>query len=98
MTLKDVEFNVRGEIPEAEEILRCIRNLIMTPVGTVPLDRDFGIDQSILGLPIDAAQSLLAVEIIDKVERYEPRVSVSEVELTGNIDGQIIAKVVIESG
>lgn len=98
MTLKDVEFNVRGEIPEAEEILRCIRNLIMTPVGTVPLDRDFGIDQSILGLPIDAARSLLAVEIIDKVERYEPRVSVSEVELTANIDGQIIAKVVIESG
>lgn len=98
MTLKDVEFNVRGEIPEAEEILRCIRNLIMTPVGTVPLDRDFGIDQSILGLPIDAAQSLLAVEIIDKVERYEPRVSVSEVELIANIDGQIIAKVVIESG
>ena len=98
MTLKDVEFNVRGEIPEAEEILRCIRNLIMTPVGTVPLDRDFGIDQSILGLPIDAVQSLLTVEIIDKVEQYEPRVSVSEVELTANIDGQIIAKVVIESG
>ena len=98
MTLKDVEFNVRGEIPEAEEILRCIRNLIMTPVGTVPLNRDFGIDQSILGLPIDAAQSLLAVEIIDKVERYEPRVSVTEVELTATIDGKITAKVVIESG
>ena len=97
MTLKDVEFNVRGEIPVTEEILRCIRNLIMTPVGTVPLDRDFGIDQSILGLPIDAAQSLLAVEIIDKVERYEPRVSVTEVELTATIDGKITAKVVIES-
>ena len=40
MTLKDVEFNVRGGIPVTEEILRCIRNLIMTPVGTVPLDRD----------------------------------------------------------
>ena len=97
MTLKDVEFNVRGEIPVTEEILRCIRNLIMTPVGTVPLDRDFGIDQSILGLPIDAAQSLLAVEIIDKVDRYEPRVSVTEVELTATIDGKITAKVVIES-
>ena len=98
MTIKDVEFNVRGEIPVTEEILRCIRNLIMTPVGTVPLDRDFGIDQSILGLPIDAAQSLLAVEIIDKVDRYEPRVSVTEVELTATIDGKITAKVVIESG
>ena len=98
MTLKDVEFNVRGEIPVVEDILRCLRNLILTPVGTVPLDRDFGIDQSILGLPIDAAQSLLAVEIIDKVERYEPRVSVTEVELTATIDGKITAKVVIESG
>lgn len=98
MTLKDVEFNVRGEIPVAEDILRCLRNLILTPVGTVPLDRDFGIDQSILGLPIDVAQSLLAVEIIDKVDRYEPRVSVAEVKLTASIDGKITAKVVIESG
>jgi len=98
MTLKNVEFNVRGEIPVVEDILRCLRNLILTPVGTVPLDRDFGIDQSILGLPIDVAQSLLAVEIIDKVDRYEPRVSVAEVKLTASIDGKITAKVVIESG
>jgi phage baseplate assembly protein W len=98
MTLADVEFNIRGEIPEAEDVLRCLRNLLMTPAGTVPLDRDFGINQAMLGMPLDVAQSLLAVEIIDKVDRYEPRVSVTEVELKPNVDGQIIAKVVITSG
>lgn len=99
MTLKDVEFNVRGELDEQEDILRCLRTLIMTPAGTVPLDRDFGIDNSLLiGTSIDAARSVLAVEIIDKVDRYEPRASVLEVDTTADEAGQIIAKVVITSG
>lgn len=97
MILKDVEFNVRGEIPEIEDIIRCVTNLIMTPAGTVPLDRDFGIDQSFLGLPIDVAQNIFAVEIIDKAEKYEPRINITEVELIPLIDGIIKAKVVIES-
>lgn len=98
MTLRDVQFNIRGELSQQEDILRCLRNLLLTPAGTVPLDRDFGIDQATLGYPIDVAQNLLAVEIIDKVRKYEPRASVTEVELIPNADGQIIAKVVITSG
>jgi len=98
MTLADVEFNIRGELPEAESILRCLRNLFMTPAGTVPLDRDFGIDQTVLGKPIGIAENLFAIEAIEKVERYEPRVSVQEVHLTSDMNGQIKAKVVITSG
>lgn len=98
MTLRDVEFNIRGELTDPEDILRCLRNLLMTPAGTVPLDRDFGIDQSFMEYPLDVAQSLLAVEIIDKVDRYEPRISVTDVELTPDMEGQIKAKVVITSG
>lgn len=97
MTLRDVEFNIRGVLEEQEDILRCLRNLIMTPAGTVPLDRDFGIDQSFLGQPINIARSLVAVEIIDKVDRYEPRVSILEVDLAADATGQIRAKVVIAS-
>lgn len=98
MTLRDVEFNIRGEMEEQEDIVRCLRNLLMTPAGTVPLDRDFGIDQSFLGHPIEVAQNLLAIEVIEKVARYEPRASISEVELAADAAGQIIAKVVITSG
>ena len=98
MTLKDVEFNIRGELTQQEDILRCLRSLIMTPAGTVPLDREFGIDNSILSQPIDVAGSLSAVEIVEKVARYEPRVSAQAVSLSADVNGQITAKVVIASG
>lgn len=95
MTLTDVEFNVRDDLDEAEDIKRCLRNLILTPAGSVPLDRDFGIDQSFLGQPINVAQNTLAVEIMDKAAKYEPRAVVLEVRLSSNINGQINAEVVI---
>ena len=98
MTLKNVEFNIRGELTQQEDILRCLRSLIMTPAGTVPLDREFGIDNSILSQPIDVAESLIAVEIVEKVARYEPRVSAQAVSLSADVNGQITAKVVIASG
>lgn len=98
MTLKDVQFNIRGEMDEQEDVLRCLRTLVMTPEGTVPLDREFGINNAILGYPIDVAQNLLAVELINKVDRYEPRATVLEVELSTDDSGQLIAKVVISGG
>ena len=98
MTLKNVEFNIRGELTQQEDILRCLRSLIMTPAGTVPLDREFGIDNSILSQSIDVAESLIAVEIVEKVARYEPRVSAQAVSLSADVNGQITAKVVIASG
>lgn len=98
MILQDVEFNIRGELTQQEDILRCLRSLIMTPAGTVPLDREFGIDNSILSQPIDVAESLIAVEIVEKVARYEPRVSAQAVSLSADVNGQITAKVVIASG
>lgn len=98
MILQDVEFNIRGKLTQQEDILRCLRSLIMTPAGTVPLDREFGIDHSILSQPIDVAESLIAVEIVEKVARYEPRVSAQAVSLSADVNGQITAKVVIASG
>lgn len=98
MTLSDISFAVLGEFDDADDVLRCVKNLILTPAGTVPLARDFGIDQSFLGKPLQVAQSQLAVEIIDKVAKYEPRAAVQEVTLEPNADGQIIVKVVLTNG
>ena len=95
MTLADIEFNIRGELSDKEDILRCLQNLFMTPVGTVPLDRDFGIDNSILDRPMNIAKNLFTVEAADKVRRYEPRVSVQETEITATNDGAMKVKVVI---
>ena len=98
MTLEDITFSLLGEFDDAEDVMRCVKNIILTPAGTVPLARDFGIDQGLLDRPLPVAQSLLAVEIIDKVAKYESRAAVQEVELQATVDGQIIAKVVLTSG
>ncbi len=98
MTLADVEFSVQGTLNEREDILRCLWCLLMTPAGTVPLDRDFGINGAALDYPMSVAQNVLAVEIIDKVARYEPRVKVKEVQLETNNNGELKAKVVITGG
>ena len=97
LTLADIEIAVDGELAERDEILRCIRNLALTPTGTVPLDREFGLDASFMGMPIETAKNLLAIELIEKIDRYEPRASVKEVELNTTTDGRITAKVVITS-
>ncbi len=97
LTLADIEIAVDGELAERDEIIRCIQNLALTPAGTVPLDRDFGLDNSFMGMPIETAKNILAIELINKIDRYEPRASVKEVDMTGSVDGQIRIRVVIES-
>ena len=85
-----------GEEAEREEIYRNVRAIILTQVGTCPLYRDFGIDASFLDYPLDVAKNLCAVEIMEKVERFEPRVRVTEVTFsTDEQHGQLRAKAVI---
>lgn len=68
---------------ELEDIDRCLRTLYGTQAGSVPLNRDFGIDyDGIVGLPFETATNMLALEVIAKTERYEPRVEVESVSAT----------------
>ena len=53
--------------------------LVATPVGTVVLDRDFGLDQSFLDEPLPVAQNHAAAEIAVKLERYIPQVEMDRV-------------------
>ena len=99
MDLSDIEISfIYGETPEAEreEIVRNIRTILSTPVGTCPLYRDFGVDVSPVDYPIDVAQSMIAVGIIEAVARYEPRVRVTEVNFEPDIGGQLKVKAVVE--
>ncbi len=71
------------------EIKRNIETLLSTPAGTCPGDRSFGIAQEYIGAPGPVAQNQIALEIIDKVAAYEPRVVVMDIRSEHN-DGQII--------
>ncbi|HID22654.1 MAG TPA: hypothetical protein EYP14_09665 [Planctomycetaceae bacterium] len=61
------------------EIVQNVKTILATPVGSVPLDRDFGTSWMLVDQPTTRVQAELSAEIVEKVERYEPRVRVTEV-------------------
>ena len=71
---------------ETEEILQNVRCIIATQKGTVPLDRTFGVDYDGIDLPIQQAQLMFRVAIIDAIQKYEPRAEVKSVEFEEDID------------
>lgn len=79
------------------ELNRRITLLLTTPVGTMPLDREFGTDWTFLDMPSEAAKSLFAAEVAEKIQTFIPEVRVDEVQWTVSEDGALIPKVVITS-
>ncbi len=81
-----------------EEIIQNVRIIVGTRVGTVPLDRDFGISWDMIDTPTPAAKAKFTSEIIEKVEKYEPRVKVTEVvwDESENIDGKLSPRIRLE--
>ena len=89
-----VEF--MNETEEKNHIAACLRVLYSTPIGSAALDRAFGLDWSFLDLPIPAARVQMERELIQKTQKYEPRVKVREVQwVFDGIDGIAKPKVVI---
>ena len=82
----------------AEEIYRNLQVLYGTVAGEQALDRDFGIDPTIMDNPSENAEALLTAEYVRKTQRYEPRARVNYVNFDkkNNPDGFIKPKVVIE--
>ena len=80
------------------EVYRNLQVLYATRAGEQALDREFGIDGTIIDCPQENAQVLLAAEYVRKTEQYEPRARVVRVEWTAekSQDGNMIPKVVIE--
>jgi len=84
-----------------DEILQNVRMILTTTVLSVPLDREFGIDFSIVDQPTEAARARLRAEIYTKIRRYEPRAAVKEVAFVESaLDlaaGRLIPRVVLEA-
>lgn len=77
-----------------EEILQNVNMILSTPKGSVPLDRRFGINTTLQDTPIPLAQARMTGEIIEAVERYEPRVKVLKVTFSGDgASGELIPRV-----
>lgn len=79
--LGEIDFSPATTI---KEILQNVRTILTTAKYTVPLDREFGLDASILDAPIAVVRAKLTAEIIQAVETYEPRVKVTKVTYEGD--------------
>lgn len=64
-----------------EEIKRNLTYLFATPAGSCAGDRSYGISRRLVGLPMNVAENKLALEILEKVETYEPRVKVLDLQM-----------------
>lgn len=95
ITTKDPTTINMAPKTEAEEILQNIRTILATAKGTVPLDREFGLDSTVIDLPTSLGKAKLTNEIFQAVKRYEPRVTIDSISFSGDISGKIIPKVVI---
>ena len=93
VTAKDpdtIDFAPKNEV---EEVLQNVRTILSTAKGTVPLDRQFGLDGAIIDLPVTLAKAKLTNEIFQALNRYEPRVKVEKISFSGDISGQLTPKV-----
>ena len=82
-----------------EEILQNVMVLITTIVGSVPLDRELGIDASFIDEPLPRGQMKAAIFVSETIQEYEPRVEVMEIDFVPNpndaLDGKMTARVVV---
>ena len=71
-----------------KEIAQNVFTIFITSKYSVPLDREFGLDVSLLDMPMTTAKALLMNEIVNAIETYEPRVKITQIELEGDMDGK----------
>lgn len=95
-----VEYNAVEVLASTEssindEVMRNVKVLLTTFSGTVPFDRDFGINPEIIDLPVNEAEGMYMMECITKIRKYEPRVNVVKIDFKNNLEGKLYPKVVL---
>ena len=90
------------------EVVQNVRTILATRRGSVPLDRTFGVSWEMLDKPLPVAKAELLAEVIESIQRWEPRAKVLAVEFDGEsgdatgllLEGQLRprVKISIEGG
>lgn len=70
----------------AEEILQNVRTICSTVVGSVPLDREFGMSLDMLDQPINLSRMLFQSAVIQALAKYEPRAKLVSVDFSTDGD------------
>lgn len=83
---------------EIEDISRCLDCILGIAEGSCPMNRGLGVNWDILdGIPPDM-ENEAATDIMEKVDEYEPRVSVEEVSFRHNTEGEAVVTITLGKG
>lgn len=74
--LKTIRFREENTV---NAVLQNIAVILSTPMGTLPLYRDFGLDWSFLDKPTPLAKVLMVAPVREAIQRWEPRATVLNV-------------------
>lgn len=96
VTNTDITDVVLNEMRETQQILQNVSTILNTWKGTVPLHRDFGIDSDLLHKPVNLVEDLIIVDVIEVIEKYEPRASVQNVVVSVDKDAPANVKISVE--
>jgi len=92
----ELEDAMSGSAEKRARLLREVRFLLSTPVGTDALDREFGLDTNFLGRPQPAARAMYAAACVTAVNKFIPLVRIKSITWNGTVNGEATPKVVIE--
>ena len=81
---------------EMNDILYCLRNILSIPEGSIPLSRRLGLDWNNISTVPEDLENDYATDIMEKVEEFETRVEVTEVEFKHNEEGETDVNITIE--
>ena len=70
-----------------------IKHLLLTPKGTIALERDYGISIDLLDQPSKAACAMLTAEIITEAAEYISEISILQVTADADDNGKVNIKV-----
>lgn len=92
----DVNFSPANEI---EEVLQNVRTIVNTVVKSVPMDRELGINTDLLDAPINIVGGKLQAQIMDAINKFEPRAKVKSIAFSGDVaQGKIIPTIKVAIG
>lgn len=92
----EIVLNSACEKELRNEVLEKCMFLLTLIKGTIPMNREIGLDPDIISKPACIAQQKYTISVMELIEEFEPRVAVEEVmfEMSGGT-GNMIPKVVL---
>lgn len=80
-----------------QEVLQNVACIVATFKHSVPMMRGFGIDNRVVHRPVPVAEDLIASQLYEQIEEYEPRAIINQITFETNaLTGEVIPLIYIE--